>query len=1458
MTRVLELGGIEPLSRQSGERSQQLTAAGYLLGGRRIVRLVPEPLVAAEDLSLATIGAEPAYRTTVGVTAQRAIGFPAWPIISDPANARHALNLVSDLEWARRRAGSEKKKVKDRFDQLAADLSSAAPHFVPTLLEEAARIFAAVDNPTFARQMFNKARETERSHNLPVDSDRHRVMFEEFTALGVVGIKELRAEARAVSSRFNDRVEAFTYLLEINAIRLRAGEEPYNGLLKDLRAVGATAGLSAAEADDSFFDAVLDSPGFLYMSAAVFKTLRGSLVRYAGERPEARRLLLAAAPTELHTDDYLSLLEDCGALPELRLHPTAWGDWLLDLIAKAPTRANRQQLLVPEILIAKDTLAGRQVEIYLGYLDPDVIDALAEVGVTVTAAAGGSWRNLFNWRRWLDRPEGAPARALDHVAASPLLGEQARQTLSVDLIRDYATTLLTASGARRILEARLEEYLTQRDGQAQSVLRLREFLFAARSLAQPELARQVPDLLRSTLSFDAPELLQRSVRGGVLAELAWPALEESIRRLCAKTGTETYRLFESYPAVAVLAGEQVEIIDGDQVVLAGDLPEGVDLVFGILQVGESAVIYFRGQAGAYFAHWLPQGETSQVQDWGGGHGNVSYSLPVPGGRLTAQGHLAVGDTELFADRGNISAQLIRERGWHTLGLDIPAEDPRTRMKNEHSTFVPSQPGTTDSPLGTVKGMHAQIHLTCDGEQKIITPFGTFDARGCLAVVRRPGGGFWLRDHHRLIDTASGRDLDLTGYNATPMRMVEHLPVAGLHQTRPRDESASLRMRSYGREQAAALLDAVTADDDTAAQLLADHLETSEPELIDAILVLARAVATLVGEYAELRMAAGLDTAPEAPAGPECVLSAALAQMINPHAEVETTDQVHQQVAEGIPGIIQLLQHQDLLSDGPHGLDVNGWVRIVGDETLLVARAFGPLTRRFWDTTTRHELTDLIRRLIDVGLLCGEWRTAFLIDPRRYNRASTAPTSAVVDGALTFGWHGYWSAGNTRNYPVLLRDNRVQLAGVELRHLRRRPLSGAVLRKVLDALDTLVDPIDTAAVEVDMAAVEKVAAHTGLLPETLLYLLSRTPGYHPYEPMNKTTRELCGFTTTQAKAVYRQVDELRGHWEDIVSTAVPVDDPVSFLHGAIDADAIITWWRQEFGVPTLRMTAEDHACLTTGWNDSPHLVIDVLTPVAQSTLPEAWRWETLAYYLSTLLQIAQLKTWGDTDRIFLATKLRWLKNQVEHRSDAHHHLSDAELGAAYTDPRLTGAAEPQEQGIRVLLEGHLDNLIEDLQQEQTSTGCPWDPRNSAPDTVRAVATQHDLPEDAAAYYLQVLALVEPTDRNIRTWNRWRKKDIDAAATPLVDRGLLLEATRPGAGRTRFLPGGWLPAASGTKAMEAWKAPLYLLWQDAKARPVLPASPLLSTHRQVFTDVWRRINDDDAPGYEELDTTPYRRR
>ncbi|MFF0273335.1 hypothetical protein [Streptomyces sp. NPDC004330] len=134
----------------------------------------------------------------------------------------------------------------------------------------------------------------------------------------------------------------------------------------------------------------------------------------------------------------------------------------------------------------------------------------------------------------------------------------------------------------------------------------------------------------------------------------------------------------------------------------------------------------------------------------------------------------------------------------------------------------------------------------------------------------------------------------------------------------------------------------------------------------------------------------------------------------------------------------------------------------------------------------------------------------------------------------------------------------------------------------------------------------------------------------------------------------------------------------------------------------------------------------------------------------------------------------------------------------------------------------------------------DPRQSCPELVARVAGELGTGPAAAALYLQLATLAAPTDRNVRRWNGWTAKRHTEVRTELLATGVVVEARRPRAGRTLFLPGEWSDLKAPHLPLE--KAKLASL----RARPwlggrvlspferLLPVAPL----HEMFEEAWAR--------------------
>ncbi|MFC9862535.1 MULTISPECIES: hypothetical protein [unclassified Streptomyces] len=144
----------------------------------------------------------------------------------------------------------------------------------------------------------------------------------------------------------------------------------------------------------------------------------------------------------------------------------------------------------------------------------------------------------------------------------------------------------------------------------------------------------------------------------------------------------------------------------------------------------------------------------------------------------------------------------------------------------------------------------------------------------------------------------------------------------------------------------------------------------------------------------------------------------------------------------------------------------------------------------------------------------------------------------------------------------------------------------------------------------------------------------------------------------------------------------------------------------------------------------------------------------------------------------------------------------------------------------------------------------DPTRAVPDLVAEASDALGLSADAAALYLMLLALPDPTDRNCVRWTGWKPARIKKARAELTATGLVVEAKRSRAGRALFLPCGWLERGAPGLPLETWKERLYPVAGSTRTLPHLPVPAL-------FTAAWARVRGGDAPAFEELDTRATRK-
>src|SRR6266511_4229902 len=94
-----------------------------------------EPAAPGEDAALAFLGFAPAEASEPLARApRRALGFPSWVLVNDPARAGQALAVVKDMERAAHLARTKPGHAKDRYEALARRLP---PAHLPSFWEQA-------------------------------------------------------------------------------------------------------------------------------------------------------------------------------------------------------------------------------------------------------------------------------------------------------------------------------------------------------------------------------------------------------------------------------------------------------------------------------------------------------------------------------------------------------------------------------------------------------------------------------------------------------------------------------------------------------------------------------------------------------------------------------------------------------------------------------------------------------------------------------------------------------------------------------------------------------------------------------------------------------------------------------------------------------------------------------------------------------------------------------------------------------------------------------------------------------------------------------------------------------------------------------------------------------------------------------------------------------------------------
>lgn len=537
------------------------------LAGRTVVRLAGETVAVAEDRLLAFIGFNPAeVDGPLARTPRRGLGYLEWVLINDPDRARAALALAPELERAARLAPRRPRAAIRLFGGLAKRLPSA---HLPAMWEHAGRAFLAADARRWGAAMFERARQAERVHGLGVERAATDEAHREFALAGALRSGSVARHVAELGRRRDAPQVAFRSFLELVSACATGGMPPWSGLPDQLRSLAAAAGHEPDAEEERLLAELLALPVTRQASPGFWRRCRPALVRMGAASVAVRGMLLELFPAPRNTRDgfegwWLDLLDEAGALDALILRADqvspesspgrGAAGWLVRFLQQARERrwgtGTPAQLfaLLPrmaERLAADgDPVAPRVERDGRGILDANVIDACLEHGIPLADPVDG---DAFDLHEWAASGEGGTRRELVFVAADPrfepllvaAIGEQWRRPgMRPD-------DLLSIRGLSPLVGRALQERVVAlgRGGLAQAA-DLHEELAGVTS---KRTFSRFPTAHTSLAAADLAGPLARTLRTGLLDELAWPALEEAVEELAA--GELSYS--ESWPVLVV-------------------------------------------------------------------------------------------------------------------------------------------------------------------------------------------------------------------------------------------------------------------------------------------------------------------------------------------------------------------------------------------------------------------------------------------------------------------------------------------------------------------------------------------------------------------------------------------------------------------------------------------------------------------------------------------------------------------------------------------------------------------------------------------------------------------------------------------------------------------------------------------------------------------------------------------
>ncbi|MEV7231883.1 hypothetical protein AB0M79_33490 [Polymorphospora sp. NPDC051019] len=679
---LLAAGAVLPADTAvAGDRAVPLTARTYrhpALDDRPVVRLVDAALGEGEDIAVGFLGLAPgAEPAVVGLGLRRPLAFPEWVLVHHPADGRHALAVVPELQKLAKQVRSRPKAALDGHQAVADRFARTLPHLLPTFFEQAARVFLAAGQDTYATQLFNKARKAEAQHGLPVDLTRLDEVYVEFAAARVVSATALAGHAKELSAQLppDEALERFCRLaLRAAAAGVVPSTQSASTVNRLVRTATKAAGTGAAAVADraaAYLTELIRLPVAAEAPPGWWKAHLPALTELAGRDPAIRGSLLDLMPVDRdNLVPWLALLTDTGALdglfdpdvPDPARPQDGSVGWLRRFVSRANSGHHRHRVaeLYPLVERMADRLRAELAgsgETLDADGDLDLLDLLLARELPVAAPKERDILDLASWTKGGgerdllavagdDRFTGALRRGLDQFDNQP---HALHRLVDTPGVRPMLTDWLRARVRDRLAVGL--PYLPQ------SVDWLGRLPVEALRLVSDDPVRPgdggPEGDLGQALDIDLAEHVARSLRGGIIDELGWPDWELAWQEVTGGDRRVEVTRQEAWPYVILGGPTTVRVIGAEGIVLRHDLRIPAGDMWGqpgYHYVDGHLLVYWSSQSLGYdprgYWHSSP-GEPQPIQSGRRGNRPRGNGVTLPlagGGRTTGDGVLHVGDT----------------------------------------------------------------------------------------------------------------------------------------------------------------------------------------------------------------------------------------------------------------------------------------------------------------------------------------------------------------------------------------------------------------------------------------------------------------------------------------------------------------------------------------------------------------------------------------------------------------------------------------------------------------------------------------------------------------------------------------------------------------------------------------------------------------------------------------------